>query len=365
MKAKLTKRERALRTIRFEEVDRIATYDILDNDGAIAHYAGEPVDPVNGARVKCKAIARCLDMTRMLGGPNAPGRQTDADGFVWQIEPWTSWIVERPFNDLESLVAWVKEKIVRLRQYQPGAAEARHFHEYLLRHQAYLGMGCERRGDLPVVVIESGVGVDAAYSRCGLELFSMLVCFEPELADEWIEEQNLAEIRRVRAIARPDLIPVALTYDDLASKNGPLFAPDWIRQHHIPRLKRLVEAWHARDTYCLYHSDGNLMPILDDLVSTGIDGLNPIETCAGMSIAEVRRRHPRLFMAGGIDVSQLLPHGTPRQIRARCLEAIAEADGVGYFLGSTTEIIPAVPAANVVAMLETPKVLARRARRNR
>ena len=73
-----------------------------------------------------------------------------------------------------------------------------------------------------------------------------------------------------------------------------------------------------------------------------------------MSVAEVRRLYPHLFMAGGIDVSQLLPNGTPEQVRRRCSEAIKEADGRGYFLGSTTEILPTVPVENVIAMLETP-----------
>ena len=104
MKAKLTKRERALRTIRFEEVDRIATYDILDNDGAIEYYAGEPVNYINGDRVKGKALARCLDMTRMLNGPAKPGTRVDDEGFTIHVEPWTSWVEARPFNDVESLV---------------------------------------------------------------------------------------------------------------------------------------------------------------------------------------------------------------------------------------------------------------------
>jgi len=358
MKAKLTKRERVLRTIRFEEVDRIATYDILDNSGAIEHYAGEPVNPVNGDRVKSKAIARCLDMTRMLNGPAEPGVRTDEEGFTWRVEPWTTWIEKRPFDDVEGLIEWVKRKIVELRQFKPDAQYVKRLHENLRKHQAYMADGAEDCDDLTVIVLESPTGIDATYCQCGLELYSMLMFAEPDLLDEWIEETNLAELRRVEVIANPDLIPVALTHDDLAYKTGPIFAPDWIRKHQTPRLKRLVNAWHTRDTYCLYHSDGNLMSILADLVSTGIDGLNPIETCAGMSVAEVRRLYPKLFMAGGIDVSQLLPNGTPEQVRARCKEAIAEADARGYFLGSTTEILPNVPTENVIAMLETPMQLA-------
>ena len=54
------------------------------------------------------------------------------------------------------------------------------------------------------------------------------------------------------------------------------------------RLERLVKAWHEHNIKCLFHSDGNLMPVLADLVKTGIDGLNPIETAAGMNLKEVK-----------------------------------------------------------------------------
>jgi len=347
-----------MRTVRFEEVDRIATYDILENDGVIEHYAGAVPDVPEGARIKGKAIARCLDMTRMPGGPAEPGSYTDDEGFAWQVERWTRWICKRPFEDFEGFVEWVKRRIVVLRKENCDARVlAQRTREHIERHRSYFAEGALDPDDLPVLVLESGVGLTDTYALCGLELHAMLLCTEPDLLEEWFEETHQCELRRVGAIADPALIPVALPYDDLASKNGPLFDPVWLRAHFMPRLKQLVDAWHARDTVCLFHSDGNLMPILDDLAGAGIDGLNPIETCAGMSIAEVRRRQPHLFMAGGIDVSQLLRYATPDEIRARCIEAIGEADGHGYFLGSTTEVFPSIPAENVVAMLETPKVL--------
>ena len=359
MAASLTKRERVMRAINFQEVDRIPTYDILVNDGVIEHYAGEKLNPANGLRVKAKATARCLDMTRAPFGPGKDGRITNEDGLTYQTERWTTWIVERPFNTPEELAEWVKEKIVRLRKWQPDAAFVEEAHEHVRRLQAFYAAGAEVREDIPVLVIESPAGLDQTYAVCGLELFSMLMAYEPELTQEWIEEVHQAELRRVRAIADPRLMPVVLTFDDMASKNGPLFRPDWLRQYHFPRLKRLVDEWHSHDTVCLFHSDGNLMPILDDLVAAGIDGLNPLETMAGMSITEVRKHYPdRLFLTGGIDVSQLLPFGTPEEVRARCLEAIKEAEGVGYFLGSTTELEPCVPVENAVTMYETPALLA-------
>ncbi len=358
MAASMSRRERVLNTIQFKEVDRIACYDIIENDEVIAYYGGELPTVENGEVVKGRAVGRCLDMTRMAAGPRAEGTHTDADGHDWQVERWTSWICKRPYDDFDGLKNWVNNKIKTLNAWQPSNNDVQHWHDYVNNTLARFATGSENPDDPTLLVLESPAGVDAAYARCGLEYFTELMFMEPDLCDSWIEANNQAEIRRVHAIADKNLVPVVLTHDDLASKNGPIFSPDWIREHEIPRLSRLVDAWHEHGVYCLFHSDGDLRPILDDLVGTGIDGLNPIETCAGMSIRQVREKYPNLFIAGGIDVSQLLPLGTPEEVRARCIEAIDEAQGRGYFLGSTTEILPTVPAENVAAMLETPKFLA-------
>jgi hypothetical protein len=92
---------------------------------------------------------------------------------------------------------------------------------------------------------------------------------------------------------------------------------------------------------------------MDDLVAAGIDGLNPIEVIAGMTVKEVRQRYPHLFLAGGIDVSQLLVNGSPEEVRAACLGAIADTDGVGYFMGTSTELNLGVRLENAIAMFET------------
>ena len=76
-----------------------------------------------------------------------------------------------------------------------------------------------------------------------------------------------------------------------------------------------------------------LMEVLDDLVEAGIDGLNPIETVAGMSLKEIREKYgDRLFLAGGIDMSQLLSNGAPDEVRDACRQAVRDAYP-GYFMG--------------------------------
>jgi hypothetical protein len=344
--ASMSKRERVLRTVAHQETDRVPIYDILQNDTLIEHLAGETLTVAKGDSVKARAIRACLDMTRMPAGPSEPRVQRREDGLVVQHERWTSWIIQRPWHDRASLLAWVRQEIARAEGQRFDAAFATQFHQRLAYFQGLIG-------DDTVLVVESGVGLTEIYWALGWEEFAYLLADEPALILEWLEARHQAELRRVAAIADPRLIPIALTYDDIAYKNTTLLAPRWLRQHWVPRLAALNATWHGRGVLCLFHSDGNLWPVLDDLVAAGIDGLNPLETIAGMTVAEVRARHPQLFLTGGVDVSQLLPFGTPQEVRAVCRANIAAAEGRGYFLGSTTELMWDLPLENILAMFSS------------
>ena len=290
----------------------------------------------------------------MPNGPSAPGRYRQENGIELEQERWTTWIVERPWHDTPGLLEWIKGEIVRTNSLTYDRAYADKVHEGIRRHQRWFAEGDpSERNDPAVLILESGVGLTEMYWQVGMQDFAYLMADHPGIVEEWLEARHRAELRRVAVIADPALIPIALTYDDIAYKNSTLFSPAWLRRHWVPRLARLNAAWHDRNTYCLFHSDGRLWGVLDDLVAAGIDGLNPLEVLAGMTVGEVRRRYPQLFLTGGIDVSQLLPLGTPDEVRAACRTAIAEAEGRGYFLGSSTELHWDVPLANTMAMFET------------
>ncbi len=105
----------------------------------------------------------------------------------------------------------------------------------------------------------------------------------------------------------------------------------------------------------IYHSDGYVISVLDDMIDAGIDGLNPIEPLAGMDIGYLKKHYgKRLVLTGNLDCSQLLPLGTPEEVRegTRALLRTASPGG-GHFIGSSSEITPATPVENILAFCET------------
>ena len=345
---RMTKRERVEAVLHFEEPDRVPIYDLLYNDEAISYYAGKKLTVENGPEVVPKAIGRALDMTRSIGFPQKPGIREE-DGFVRQIERWTNWIKKKPFETVDELRKWVEKEIKRLGEHNPTKEETNNFREDFLGLQ-------KKIGDTVQLLTTSSVGLDSgAYNLTGLDFFIYLYADYPGLVSEWLETRNLAEIRRVHAIADCELSPVTLVYNDIAFKDKVMFSPKFLKDEFYFRLERLVKAYHEHHIKCLFHSDGYLMDILPDLIKTGIDGLNPIETAAGMNLKKIKDLYgDKLFLAGGIDVSELMPHGTEEQVKEAVIQAIEDAaQGSGYFLGSTTELHNAIPGKNIVTMIET------------
>jgi uroporphyrinogen decarboxylase len=152
-------------------------------------------------------------------------------------------------------------------------------------------------------------------------------------------------------------LDVLVVEDDIADTNSSLISPDQFREFVNPYNRRLVERAHQRGLKVVRHSDGNLWNLLDILVETGYDGLNPLEPHAGMHLREVKAHcGERLCLLGNIDCRDLLPHGTPQQVEAAVEQAIEDAgDGGGLIICSSNSLHPGVDPQNCIAMFEATR----------
>jgi uroporphyrinogen decarboxylase len=105
-----------------------------------------------------------------------------------------------------------------------------------------------------------------------------------------------------------------------------------------------------------FHSDGNIRPILPDLIEIGIDILNPIHiTATGMEPVALKRDFGKevVFWGGGVETQSVLPFGTPQAVKdnvRRNIETLAP--GGGYVFNTIHNIQADVPPQNIVAMWE-------------
>lgn len=135
----------------------------------------------------------------------------------------------------------------------------------------------------------------------------------------------------------------AFVYGDIAYKNGPFMSPRHYREFVQPYHRRLFDAFHARGMPVIFHSDGDVRPILDDLLDTGVDCINPLESRAGMDVRELAPRYgDRLSLCGNIDVTVLATNDRER-IRAELESKLGAAmPRAGYLYHSDHSIPPGV-----------------------
>ena len=103
---------------------------------------------------------------------------------------------------------------------------------------------------------------------------------------------------------------VYVTTDDMAFKTAPFFSPKVFRELVMPRYRRLREVvtlpW-------IVHSDGNMLPFMDDLVSLGIAGIHPNEKGAMDPRVTKQRYGNRICVLGNVDLN-LLGMATPEEV---------------------------------------------------
>ena len=336
-----------------QPTDRVPVYDKLRNDRAISSYAGRPLRIRDGFRTVCLAIDRTHDLFSNIRVPQRSGRTPGEDGRARHNSRWSTWIMDRRYERLTDLARDAEADVRACLAWRPDAAyvaEVRREFEAPFAHM--------HPTDPPVRMIGSSKTLDEIHSLCGLEQFCDLLADEPALVRDWLEARTQAAVAHAHAIAPLGLSPLAQHAEDIAYKGRTMYSPAMLRRYLFPGLKRIVAAWHEHGVRVMFHSDGYLMEVLDDLLDCGFDGMHPNEVAAGMDLADVRRKvGRRMFLAGGIDVSQLLPFGSVAEVRAACDHAVAVA-APGYFIGSTTEMQWTVPLRNVRAVYETPGRLA-------
>ncbi len=338
--------ERVRAVMNGQQPDRAPMFDLLRNTAVIEHFTGEKLTIENGPELVYKTYAPAIDGTRpAVKSPNREGQDELPDGRKRQIFRWTIWTEHRQFADSAAYEAemrrqldgfdpaWTPEHQHAMDGAVAGIADIRH-----------------RLGEVFCFPgIPSGPQLMGLYGDVGLENFSYYLADCPDVIIELMERNTVCAERWYAHLPDGHGIEGGFLGDDIAFKSGPLMNPVWLREHYFPRLARAIAAAHARGIKVLFHSDGDLNPILDDLVEAGIDGLNPIEVLANMDVGVIHRRHPHLFMAGGIDVSQLLPFGTPQQVYDAVRKAIDDAEG-RIMIGSSTELNEEVPLANFLAL---------------
>jgi len=201
--------------------------------------------------------------------------------------------------------------------------------------------------------------LERAFAMQGMDTFLMNMALYPEFAEallwklQGVCKQLMAHFLEELG-PNVDIIKIG---DDLGTQESLLMSPDMYRRVLKPIHADWISFIKARtDAKVMFHTDGDVFPLIDEFVEMGIDILNPIQTSAGkMSDLEALRNRygSKIVFCGAIDTQRILPHGTLAEIRSEVRRVIDILGGSGgYMLSSVHTVMDDVPAENILAMVD-------------
>jgi hypothetical protein len=355
----LSTRERVERTLNFEEVDRVVTGEIIQNGDLISVFAEREIHDDWTLEELARTYRELEIDVGMLMAPAGKPRIEKRYGLTYEVTYWSEWVTGRPFNDVAGAREFLGGLIRDVRESRPEELWTYAGRGGIVGQDSadYRGYFDELKTKIAPTIpchIESPIGLDVIYNMVGWELFSYLLADDPGILSEAFEELNVHEVQRAHLVADMGISPLVVVYCDIASKHDIILSPTYLEREFFPRLRRLVDAWHEHGIKVIFHSEGNLKKIMDDLVECGIDGINPLEP-ENISIEWVREAYPGLVLWGGIDDKELLPFGTEEQVEEAVIRALDICGEGGLILGSSGEIHPGVKPENAVALFRSAK----------
>ena len=139
--------------------------------------------------------------------------------------------------------------------------------------------------------------------------------------------------------------------EDWGNNKSLFIGPDMWRRFFKPRYRKLFDRARRRGAFVFFHSDGNIAPIVGDLVEIGIDILNPVQPEC-MDQAWVKEEYgDRITIDTGISVQRTLPLGTVEEVEEEVRRTFRQlAPGGGFVYGTSHYAMYDVPVENVVAL---------------
>ena len=314
MRNAMTGKERMLKTLRFEEPDRPPHFEImfeLEREAFGLQFPDRRLWESCSATEKERMIGDCIEI------------------YVHIVERyhWDALAVFWPWSDPDGVVAAKKA-----------------FGESIL------------------------IGSIVGSSTWAIDSITDWMGFAVDLNEHPERIHAVAEQRTQRALASFDrLIDAGADFihivNDVAFNGGPFISPPQFSEFITPYLARQVQYIKDRGAIPFVHTDGNIMPILDDYLSLGAACFQSVDPMAGMDIAEMKRLcHGKMALMGNVQCS-LLQDGPKEAIRNSALYCLEHASaGGGYVFGTSNTIFPGMPLENYEYMLEAYHEFSERAK---
>lgn len=194
---------------------------------------------------------------------------------------------------------------------------------------------------------------ERAWSLRGFDTFLTDMALDPAFAGELLDRITAIQLTLIQRFLDLGVDGVYFG-DDYGAQKSTLMSPRMWRTLIKPRLAQLFAPVRAAGLPILMHSDGEIAPILPDLVEIGLTTLNPVQPEV-IDHAWLRQNFAgKLAFYGGVSTQTVLPYGTPEEVRAAVQQAasVLAPDGTGLLIAPSHRMMLDIPMENIEALLD-------------
>ena len=179
---------------------------------------------------------------------------------------------------------------------------------------------------------------------------------EPEVAKTLFDRfvQFEMEYYERVLIAGDGQIDILRPHDDYGTQLNLLFSVSMFEEFFAENTKKLAQLAHRYGCFYQQHSCGAVHDLIPSFIECGVDILEPLQKVPGLEPERLQNEFGgKIAFHGGIDTQDLLPHGTPDQVRAECRRyAQILGQGGGYILMASQAFEVDVPTENIAALYD-------------
>jgi len=173
-------------------------------------------------------------------------------------------------------------------------------------------------------------------------------------------EIALKNLERVAARVGDSVDVINVCGTDFGTQSSSFCSVQTFRELWMPYYQRINNWIHENTRWKTFkHSCGAVQKFIDSFIEAGFDILNPVQcSAAGMEPEHLKQRYGDriVFWGAGVDTQQVLPFGTPAEVREQVLRRCEIFSASGGFVFNTVHNVQArTPVENIVALIEAVK----------
>jgi Uroporphyrinogen decarboxylase (URO-D) len=355
-------RERAIRTMNFEPVDRLPIMANMLPPWFVQQVTGIPEEEY--WRDQLSAHIRSMHVLGMdfhIQNWYPVRKETERDWSRGELAHW---------NDPDNVVADIELRIAEMaRRWQDLAADAGAREtriQEICAHQLDMQNRLTERVFWPFGMDQYGPHpLSFGYETYGYEGYFQACALYPDVLDRyWSAAACLAGWHNacvVEAACRLDWPRIGYLGEDMTDQRGNMVSPRFMARCFFPHLDTALAPLVQAGFKLVWHSDGNMNALLRPLIDVGIAGFQGFQEECGTRIADVAHLRARngdpLLLWGSVSVINVVGPGTPDDIRREVQRVLDDWPHPGLCLGTASYVPPDTRAENIHALYDWMRTL--------